>query len=151
MPHRSLKSIQVAFLVTAAGLLIGAAPAAAQGYGGYGPAAYSAPPETVIVTAPRERFREQGGSLDLPPDRVSLSVPVRYDDLDLLTWDGAQTLRMRVREAARGVCRRLAEAYPFHRLSTDPGCYRQTVENALLRADEAINAAQDDFLYRYAD
>lgn len=150
MPHRSLKPIHAAVLCAAAGLFLGASAATAQDYG-YGPVAYSGPPETVIVTAPRDRFREQGGSLDIPPDRVSLSVPVRYDDLDLLTWDGAQTLRLRVTDAARHVCRRLAEAYPFHRLSTDRGCYRQARENALLRADEAINAAQDDFLYRYMD
>ena len=60
-----------------------------------------------------------------------------------------ETLRARVREAARHVCRHLAEAYPFQRLSTSPSCYRETVENGLLRADEAINAAQDDYLYGY--
>ena len=118
MPHSSLKPIQCALLAVAAGLLLGAGPAAAQGYGGYGPTAYSGPPEEVIVIAPRERFREQGGSLDIPPDKVSLSTRVRYDDLDLLSWDGAQALRARVREAARHVCRHLAEAYPFQRLST---------------------------------
>jgi UrcA family protein len=149
MPHRSLKPTHCALLAAAAGVMLGAAPALAQDYGGYGPAAYSGPPEDVIVVAPRERFREQGGTLDLPPDKVSLSTRVRYDDLDLLTWDGAQTLRARVREAARRVCRHLAEAYPFQRLSTAPSCYRETVENGLLRADEAINAVQDDYLYGY--
>ena len=149
MPHHSLKSIHCALLAAAAGLLLGAGPAAAQDYGGYGPSAYSGPPEDVIVVAPRERFREQGGSLDLPPAKVSLSTRVRYDDLDLLSWDGEQTLRARVREAARHVCRHLAEAYPFQRLSTSPSCYRETVENGLLRADQAINSARDDFLYGY--
>jgi UrcA family protein len=149
MSRRSLKPIHCALLGAVAGALLGTSPAVAQDYGGYGPAAYSGPPEDVIVVAPRERFREQGGSLDLPPDKVSLSTRVRYDDLDLLTWDGAQTLRARVREAARHVCRHLAEAYPFQRLSTAPSCYRETVENGLLRADETINAAQDDYLYGY--
>jgi UrcA family protein len=150
MPHRSLKPIHCGLLAAAAGLLLGAGSAAAQGYGGYGPTAYSGPPEEVIVIAPRERrIQEQGGSLDFPPNKVSLSTRVRYDDLDLLSWDGAQTLRMRVREAARHVCRHLAEAYPFQRLSTSPGCYRETVESGMVHADEAINIAREDYLYGY--
>src|SRR6476646_10806949 len=149
MPHRSLRLVHCGFFAAATCVVLGSTPAIAQDYGSYGPTAYSGPPEEVIVIAPRERFREQGGSLNLPPERVSLSTRVRYDDLDLLSWDGAQTLRFRVREAARHVCRHLAEAYPFQRLSSSPGCYREAVENGLLRADEAINAAQDDFLYGY--
>src|SRR5690242_17994572 len=41
MSRRSLKSIHCALLAAAAGVLLATAPAVAQDYGGYGPAAYA--------------------------------------------------------------------------------------------------------------
>jgi UrcA family protein len=150
MAHRLLNIIHLGLLATVAGLMVGAAPASAQGYpADYPDQASSGPPEDVIVVAPRMPFREQGGSLDLPPDRVSLSMHVRYDDLDLASQQGAYELRARVRHAAHHVCRQLAEAYPFQRLSTSNTCYRDAVENGLLRADQAINTAVDRYFYGY--
>lgn len=104
----------------------------------YGPAGYGAT-ESLEVIAPR--FHEEGSPLKEVPDKVSLSMPVRYGDLDLRTWRGATVLRGRVREAAWTTCERLARGYPFY---TEPGtsCYRSAVESGLLRADEVIDNAR---------
>jgi len=134
-----------------AALLLASASASAQGYGygGY----YSGPAdEEVIVTAPPERFREQGfgpRSLDFPPERVSLSRAVHYGDLDLRTWRGASELRRRVVYTAHGICGELRDAYPFHRLSTSNRCERDAVENGLVRADAAIRDAGWGYVYGY--
>jgi UrcA family protein len=157
MSHCSIvNSFRTALLAGAAGLLLAAAPASAQSYGPYNEAPYAGPAdEEVIVTAPRERrFREQWSGtrpLDFPPERVSLSRSVRFDDLDLSTWQGAGELRRRVRHAARAVCGDLREAYPFQRLTTSTPCYRDAVEDGLVRADEAISGARLAIVYRYDD
>jgi UrcA family protein len=150
MPHRSWSVTATALVFSAAGLLLSATPGAAQPYGAYA----APPPEEVIVTAPRPNlpnFREEGGgglrSMDVPPERVSLTTHVRYDDLDLTAPDGAYELRRRVRTAARQVCRNLAEAYPFYQISRSRGCYRDAVDRALVHADEAIQTARADYFY----
>lgn len=127
-----------------------ATAASAQSYGGY--SSYAAAPanEEVIVTAPRLHFREQGSglrALDFPPEKVSLSTTVRFDDLDLTSWQGVSELRRRVRHAARAVCGELYEAYPFERLTTSTPCYRDAVENGLLRADSAAREAGLSIIY----
>ena len=139
----SLKSACSLMVLAAAVGLSFATPAAAQEYGySYGP---PGPTEEVIVTAPRSTFREDYGSgarsLDLPPQKVSLSQAVRFDDLDLATWDGAAELRHRVRAAAHRVCRDLLEAYPLHQVNGS-NCYRDAVRDGLVRADEAIATVQ---------
>lgn len=138
----------------AAALLAAASPASAQPYGAAG--TYATPPEEVIVTAPRPhaQFREEGGgglrSMDVPPEKVSLTTHVRYDDLDLLSPEGAHELRARVRAAAHGVCRDLAEAYPFYRIANSPSCYREAVDSALVHANEVIsNARAVHYYYGY--
>lgn len=137
--------------IAATGLLLASIPAGAQDYATDGP--YAGPPEEVIVTAPRAHFREEGSglrSLNFPPEKVSLSRSVRFDDLDLATWDGAGELHRRVQHAAREVCGELREAYPFHALTTAPNCYRQAVEKGLVRADAAIVRAQfGSYYYGY--
>jgi UrcA family protein len=142
-----------ALLAGAAGMLFLAAPALAQDYGPPpDEGAYaSGPPEEVIVQAPRLRFRaEQSGprSLDLPPEKVSLSTAVRYDDLDLASWEGARELRARVHRAAHHVCGQLADAFPVYQLN-GTRCYRDAVENGLIRADEAISTARQNYVYGY--
>lgn len=161
MVGSSSKSCRFALLGGAAATLILAAPVMAQSYGPYDDGAYRAPPveyvtgpsEEVIVTAPNLRFREENGSgarsLDLPPEKVSLSKAVSYRDLDLTTWDGAGRLRDRVVRAAHHVCAQLRDAYPFEQISTSNRCYRDAVDNALVRADEAIATARQLALYDY--
>ena len=138
--------------LAAASLLLGGGVAVAQDYGPP-PAAYAQPPEDVIVTAPRLPFREEGSGprlVNLPPEKVSLSMRVRYDDLDLVSWRGASELRWRVSEAAHQVCGELRDAYPLRQL---PGtrCYRDALENRLIRANEAISTARHYAWYGYAD
>ena len=147
---RSRSSIALA----AASLLLGAGSALAQDYGPPPPGAYPEPPEEVIVTAPRlPPFREEGSGprlVNLPPEKVSLSMSVRYDDLDLISWRGASELRWRVSEAAHQVCGELRQAYPLRQL---PGtrCYRDALENGLIRANEAISTARHYAWYGYSD
>ncbi|HSC19320.1 MAG TPA: UrcA family protein [Rhizomicrobium sp.] len=151
MSRSTLLFMGAAVVAGAAGLISFATPAASQAAVTY---SYNGPPEEVIVTAPRpalRRFREQGGNMDMPPERVSLSTRVSYRDLDLLSPQGADQLRDRVVRAAYRVCRRLDEHYPFQRLSTSTPCEREAVENALIRADEAINAAREDYVYSFME
>jgi UrcA family protein len=127
-----------------------AAPLCAQDYGPPPPGAYGEPPEDIIVTAPREpAFREEGSGtrgIELPPSKVSLASHVRYDDLDLTTWDGANELRWRVRQAARHVCGTLRDAYPVYQV---PGtrCYKDAVQTGLVHADEVITIARQNLWY----
>jgi len=137
LPHLSL-------LAAAAGLALAASPAMAQGYA-YGAPAYG-PTEEVIVTAP-PILRGEGGNLDVP-GRASMSIPVRYDDLDLATGSGARALRHRVRLAARDVCAQLAAAYPVHQLN-GTSCIRDAMNNGLVRADAAIHDARLSYYYDY--
>jgi UrcA family protein len=140
--------------VAAAGLIASGSVALGQDYGPPPPGAYPEPPETIIVTAPPvPRFREEGSGprlVNLPPEKVSLSTNVRYDDLNLATWDGARQLRWRVRDAAHQVCGELRDAYPLRQLQ-GTRCYRDAVENGLIRADEAISTARYRAWYGYED
>jgi UrcA family protein len=120
-----------------AGAFIFAASAAiAQDYSG---------PESVTVTAPR--FHADDSKLGGPLERVSLSGAVRYDDLNLQTREGARELRWRVREQARAVCRNLAEAYQVYQMN-GTSCYKTALDNALVKAGEAIQDARDYDSYR---
>ena len=130
-----------------AGLLAGAAglgfalPAVAQSYGAYGP------PEEVTVTAPP--LRGESTRLNGPLEKVSLSVVVPYSDLDLVTRRGALTLRARVRDAAYQTCAQLAQAYPVYELQ-GTSCIKTAMQNGLVRADEAIGTARQEYRYSIA-
>lgn len=127
-------NFRLALFASAFGLV--ASSAVAQDYNG---------PESVTVTAPH--FRADGTRLGGPLERVSLSGIVRYDDLNLQTREGARELRWRVNEEARAVCRNLAEAYPAYKMN-GTSCYKDALENALVKADEAIQQSRDYNSYR---
>jgi UrcA family protein len=129
---------------SAAGFALAAVSAAAQDSGYGQPQAYPAPNEEVVITAPRAYIER--GPLNGPVEKVSLSVPVRFDDLDLRTAWGAHALRSRVRAAAADICSRLNYYYPAA-ISGDPPCYRQAVFDAMPRAEEAITAARQYSYY----
>ncbi|HTQ15268.1 MAG TPA: UrcA family protein [Rhizomicrobium sp.] len=133
-------SFRLAMLAGAAGLFF-AASASAQD-GDYGP---PPGPENVPVIAPH--IRVEPGPLNGAPEKVSMSVNVRYDDLDLATRDGADELRWRIRATARDVCRNLAAAYPFYALN-GTNCYKTARDDAMVRANEAIQNARDAYRYR---
>jgi len=123
--------------LVAASIAAGAVAASAQGAYGSGPT------ETVIVAAPRLHIERT--PLNGPPERVSLSIPVRYDDLNLLTRRGARELRVRVWRTAHEICDRIADAYPVYELSTDRPCVRTAYENAMVQAYGAIGNARVNY------
>jgi UrcA family protein len=155
MPHLSLAdSTRRLLLAGAAALALSAAPASAQGYGPYGddPGYANGPPEEVEVTAPH--FRQETAPLNAPLEKVSLSTRVPYDDLDLATRSGAHELRLRVRDAARGVCEQLAGVYPVYQLN-GTSCFKTALENGMVRANAAITTARqqarDEYYEGYED
>ena len=101
--------------------------------------------DSVTVTAPH--FRADSTRVGGPLERVSLSGTVRYDDLNLQTREGARELRWRVQEQAQAICRNLAEAYQVYQMN-GTSCYKDALDNALVKADEAIEAARDYDSYR---
>ena len=111
----------------------GSASAACGTYGGYDP---KPPPENVTVTAPRMQYGPY--RLNVPLEKVSMSQPVQYADLNLCTASGAAALRERVALAATSVCNRLAAAYP-HAMSGSPSCYRESMANAQPKVDFVID------------
>jgi UrcA family protein len=132
--------LSVALLAGALGLVFAAPAANAQDYGPYGPPGYqNGPPEEVTVIAPR--YRAEATRLNGPAESLSLSVPVSYNDLDLLTGQGAHALRTRVRDAARDVCGQLADAFPLHK-ANGTSCFKTAYENAIVRANAAITDAR---------
>jgi UrcA family protein len=112
-----------------------AIPALAQDY--YSDTAYE-PRESVIVIAPQIRVERYGINA---PDKVSLSVSVRYDDLDLRNGEDAAELRGRIRDAAHNVCDQLQDAYRIPQLP-ETSCYNSTAKAGLIRADAAIRDAR---------
>ena len=118
--------------------LITSSGASAQDYGPPAPYA-TVPTDEVIVTAPR--YRNDHNRLNVPIENVSLSQPVRYDDLDLRTRQGAHELRRRVRVVADQVCGQLIDAYPVG-VDSDATCYRNAVAEAQPRVDAAIQTAR---------
>lgn len=132
----------LALAASAAGALLAGSAALAQDTDNYNEAAYSADPtEQVIVVAPDIR-EDRSGAFGLL-NKVSMSRPVSYHDLDLTTRDGARELRDRVRDTARDICQQLAEEYPYKQQPGSTKCYEGALKNGMVRADAAIRQARD--------
>jgi UrcA family protein len=130
----------LALVAGALGAAFAATSANAQDYASYGPPQYqNAPPESVIVEAPR--FRADTSKLNGPWEKVSLSNAVTYADLDLRTRDGAHELHRRVWEAAQNVCAQLADAYPVYEMN-GTSCLKTAYENGTVRANAAITSVR---------
>ena len=138
----SVKSIRLLTLAaSAAGALLAGSAALAQDDGRINDAAYSPEAtEQVIVVAPY--VQEERSNAFGPLDKVSMSLRVPFDDLDLTTHDGAQALRDRVRDAARDVCTKLADEYPFKEQPGATKCYEGALKTAMVRAVAAIHDAR---------
>jgi UrcA family protein len=127
-------------MAIAAGLAFVATSAGAQDEAG-------GSPDVVIVTPPPPQVPERG-AIGAPTALVSLSQPVRTDDLDLRTDEGARDLRSRVSFAARTLCNRLSTLYPasFNGVGTgwprQPDCFREALDSAMPGAEAAIDAAR---------
>ena len=125
-------------LAGAAGLTLAAMPVLAQDYGRDNETTISND-ESVQVYGPR--MHVERGPLNGPVEKVSASIIVHYADLDLRSRGGARELRIRVRDAAQEVCAQLADAYPFYAAS-GTSCYKTALNDAMVRADEAIDSAR---------
>jgi len=130
------KSSKFRLALMAGAVVFAATSAFAQDYNG---------PESVTVTAPH--FRADSTPLNGTLERVSLSGVVRYDDLNLQTREGARELKWRVREEAQAVCRNLADAYRVYQMN-GTSCYDTALDNALVKADEAIEDSRESDSYR---
>lgn len=139
---RKIHQMRSSLLLAAVGAILAAGSAFAQ-QAPYG----NGPTESVIVVAPR--LRADVAPLNGPMEKASLSMTVRYDDLNLLTRRGARMLRARVWRTANEVCDRLAEAYPVHELSTARPCVRDAYENAMVQAYGAISAERVNYRQPY--
>jgi UrcA family protein len=120
--------------------------ASAQDYGRYDDASYQTQ-EEIQVTAPRyhaDGTQKLNGTLE----KMSLSTPVSYSDLDLRSRNGARELRARIRDAAADTCAQLADAYPVRQLQ-GTNCYKTALNDGLIKADEAIS--DERIRARYAD
>jgi len=105
------------------------------------------PTESVTVVAPH--LRAESTPLNGPLERTSLSMAVRYDDLNLLTRRGARALRWRIWRTANEVCDRLADAYPGYQLATDKPCARTAYDDAMVKAYGAISDMRVSYRYGY--
>lgn len=129
---------KIALLAGALGLSLIPLPSSAQPYGSY----YGPPRggEEVIIQAPRYHGPARS-AIGAPIEDVSLSRPVRFDDLDLRTSWGAHALHNRISYTARTLCRRLDFEYPIS-TSDSPDCYRTAMAYAMEQADDAIARAR---------
>lgn len=139
---RKTHQMRSSLLLAAVGVILATGSALAQ-QAPYG----NGPTESVIVVAPR--LKADTTPLNGPLEKASLSMTVRYDDLNLLTRRGARTLRARVWRTANEVCDRLAEAYPVYQLSTARPCVRDAYENAMVQAYGAIGATRVNYRQPY--
>ena len=96
--------------------------------------------EQVIVVAPDYYYHRPypSNQLGRPPEPTTLSRSVSYSDLNLTTYEGAETLRVRIRDTARDICATLAARYPVRMVDSEP-CYKNAVGIAMNRADLAIH------------
>ncbi len=131
---------RTALLASVFGLALAASSASAQDYDDSAPV-YRASSEEVIVAAPRDRVERS--TIGAPIRDVALSRPVRFDDLDLRSEQGAYVLRQRVRHTAERLCRDLDRRYPIT-VADGPSCYQQAVDDAVDQAETAIDQARDN-------
>lgn len=96
--------------------------------------------ERVEVTAPPYHHATRS-TIGAPIRDVSLSQPVRFNDLNLRSAWGARELRHRVRYTARKLCNQLDRRYPIS-TSDSPPCYRTALRNAMYQANTAIRDAR---------
>jgi UrcA family protein len=138
----SLKSpLRIALLAGAIGLTF-TATALAQEYDRYGNRVVyqdNSAPDEITVYAPRHH--QERSAIGAPIEEVSLSQPVRYDDLDLTNDRGIHRFHERIAATAREICRRLETRYPVDIADGQPSCYRSAMESAEPLAMAAIDRA----------
>ena len=123
-------------LVVAAGLAALALPAAAQYATSYADDTYV---DEVVVAG---RVAPGG------PARLSQTVSIR--DLDLTSYEGRRLLDLRIRAAARTLCRALGEG-PGNGGPLLPSCEDQARRDARPQVRVAVNQAYANRAYAYLD
>jgi UrcA family protein len=79
-------------------------------------------------------------SSGIPVVMYELGYQVSYKDLDLATPSGADTLKARVREAAKSACTDLDRLYPAG--APERNCAIKAADDAMSQVNAAIAAAQ---------
>jgi UrcA family protein len=93
-------------------------------------------PEVVRKTA----GKESGGQ---PIELVTTTQQVEFADLDLSKPADADTLKQRIKDAARAACQRLTQSAPLGRTYNDPpGCEAKATMEPLALANQLADAAQ---------
>jgi UrcA family protein len=100
----------------------------------------ASPTEEVIVRAP-PYHGPQRSEIGAPIEDVSLSREVRFDDLDLRSTSGQDTLRDRIRQTALSLCQEIENRYPVT-ADGSPPCYRTAFDDAMDQAESAIQNAR---------
>ncbi|HEY2035018.1 MAG TPA: UrcA family protein [Rhizomicrobium sp.] len=133
-------SLKIILLASAFGASLAVLPATAQDYPRDGYVSYHGD-EEVIVRAPHWRAQERS-SIGAPIETVSLSEPVRFDDLDLNSDRDVYRLEGRIHAKARALCRRLDVAHPIDVSDTPQTCYRDAVADAMDQVEAAVDQAR---------
>jgi len=98
-------------------------------------AAAQTSPEIVIVTT--ARHGPSRSTIGAPIEDVSLSAPVRTEDLNLQTPDGFLKLADRVRQTAQRLCARLRFQHPIG-TPVEYRCVQTAVDDATYEIDAAL-------------
>jgi len=95
--------------------------------------------QEIVITAP-EVVRKPGTG---PFELVTTTQDVDFADLDLSKPQDIETLKKRIRDAAREACRRLDQSAPLGRTySEPPGCEARAAIEPLALAKQLADAAQ---------
>jgi UrcA family protein len=68
----------------------------------------------------------------------SVQKPVSFADLDLTSVKGVDELKQRIHDAAKSGCDQISKEYP---LVKDDSCMKTAVDNAMVQANQVIDAA----------
>lgn len=103
--------------------------------------AWAAPEsEQITVDGPytvRQEMTKRSMGGDMGEQHLSVSQNVGYSDLDLTKYADVETLRQRVRTAAKDTCRELSRRFPvsmYIPVTTDT-CARDAARNGLAQVD----------------
>ena len=128
-------------LIMAAGLMTASAAAVAQNT--VNPASIT-PTETITVVAP---YIINEKPVAAAPPRVklmdvSLLGTASYADLDLSKAQDASTLKTRIQDEAKSLCKRLEDQYPaaIYVPVTNQNCVKTATDDAMETADILISA-----------
>jgi len=102
-------------------------------------------PEQVIVEAPSPYIVQREPISGAPPtpkreERLSVSRPVGYADLNPSNTADAAELERRIKETAKDVCRKATRQYPPYYIHPrdERKCVKTATDDAMMRARQSI-------------